>query len=775
MQIHNVPQNNFVENQEEIEDEINLREILENFIFNWKWFAIGAIVMLIGAFLYLRYTPNQFAMSTTIFINDEETGGISNELSTFEDLGLISGSKISIINEIGVLESRTLMTRVVKKLKLNMKFYDDGKVRNAELYKTDVPFKVQLFLADSALYDLDTTFIISARSKSRFILKTEDDEKIKELVFGKNFKTIFGDINIIPSDVDNIELNKNLIIKIVPVKKVVDEYMDKIVIEPQTKNSSLLILSLEDPVKQKAKDILDELVVEYNDDVVSYKNQITENTDKFVSERIADISNDLSDVDKGVEDYKVKNRLTDIEFESSLILSTNSELNKQIVDLTSQIKLVDYVSDYINNNKDDLIPANLGLQDDATQSNTVMYNQLLLEKNKILEVSSEVNPTVVNLSAQITTLRQSIRQSLSNHKSALNFKLNDLRNQESRLNAKRNVAPKQEREFQDIKRKQQIIESLYLYLLQKREENAMSMGVPIPNAKVIDRANGSDIPVKPRPLLIYIVAIFSGLFIPLIVISIFSILNNKVQTIEDIEKVIEAPVLGDIPKNVSKEKIVVNENERSSIAEAFRLLRTNLHYMFSGVQGNSKTIFVTSTLANEGKTFIGINLATVLASANKKVLLIGADLRKPKINDYIKAKSSIGLTNYLADSNINISDVIVSTEKTNFDILASGEMPPNPSNLLMNGRIESVLAYGKANYDYVIVDTPPISLVTDTLLLSHHADLFIYVIRANFLDKRLLKIPRTMFVKKRLPNMALLLNDSNYKKSGYGYAYGYND
>jgi len=775
MQIENKNQTIYVDNKEDSDDEINLREIFEKYIYNWKWFVLGTIFTLFMATIYLRYTSNRFTVSTTIFINDEETGGLSSELSTFEDLGLIGGSKVSIINEIGVLESRTLMRKVAEKLELNVTYYADGKIRNMELDKGEVPFKIKFFIADSLFYNLDTSFIISAKSKSRFFLKTSDNNKVRELRFGKNFSTDFGETNVIPADVENIELDKNIIVKITPVKKVVDYYLERIEIEPKTKNSSLLVLSLEDKVKQKAKDILDELIVQYNTDAIEYKNLITENTDKFVNERIADISESLSEVDRGVEEYKIKNRLTDIEFEASLVLSSNSELGKQIVDLKSQIKLVDYVSDYVNNNKDDLIPANLGLKDDATNTNSLMYNQLLLERNRIMKSSSNINPTVINLNAQIIQLRQSIEQSLSNLKSSLEFSLRELRNQENRLNRKRNVAPIQEREFQDIKRKQQIIETLYLYLLQKREENAMSMGVPVPNAKVIDKANGSDIPVAPKPVLIFVIALFMGLLIPLVVITIISIFNNKVQTVEDIEKIINAPVLGDIPNTKLEHKIVVDENERTSVAEAFRLLRTNLHYMFSGVSENSKTIFITSTVGGEGKTFIGINLASVLSSTNKKVLLIGADLRKPKIRDYIKVDSEIGLTNYLVDENLNISDIITTDEGTKFDILTSGEIPPNPTSLLMNGRFEKVLEYGKENYDYVIVDTPPVSLVTDTLLLSQYADLFIYVIRSNYLDKRLLKIPKNMYENKRLPNMALILNDTNYKKSGYGYAYGYSD
>jgi len=446
-----------------------------------------------------------------------------------------------------------------------------------------------------------------------------------------------------------------------------------------------------------------------------------------------------------VEDFKTKNKLTDIDFEASLDLTSNSELEKKIVDLTSQIQLVNYIQNHMDMNKDDLIPANMGLNDNTTTGNTAAYNKLLLEKNRIIKNSSELNPTVINLDAQIATLRQSIEQSLINLKSSLTFSLKEAKNQEYRLNARRQNAPKQEREFQDIKRKQLIVETLYLYLLEKREENAIKMGIPVPNAKIIDRADGSDTPVAPKRTL----------------------------TREDVEGLVKAPIIGDIPKNNSKEKLIIGSQHKGQIAEAFRVLRTNVNFMLTKIDNESKTIFVTSTIGSEGKTFISINLASSLALLGKKVLLIGADIRKPKINEYLKTTSRIGLTNYLVDSNLELADIICKNEDSDFDLLVSGDIPPNPSELLLNGRFKNVINYGKENYDYVIIDTAPVNMVTDTLLLGEEADLFIYVVRSNFLDKRLLKVPKLLYEQKRLPNMTILLNDLNIDKHGYGYGYGY--
>ena len=764
----------YIDNKDDSDDEINLREVFEKYSYHWKWFLFGLILALALAYTYLHFTQNEYEVSSTIFIEDKDSGGMPSELEAFADLGIMGdGKKKSIINETGVLRSRTLIKRVVKDLGIHITYFKEGNVVDSEIYGEDIPYKVNFFIKDSILYKQDTLFKITAQSKTKYLINNADDELIKAVVFGKNAETGFGEINITPYDMNDIKIGETIIVKISPVKKVANSYRKRINIEPETKKSSLLILSLTDELKQKAQDILDNLVLQYNNDAIEYKTLISENTDQFINDRIKDISVDLTNVDKGVEDFKTKNKLTDIGIEAGLDLTSNAELQRRIVDLNSQIKLVDYVSAHIETNKESLIPANLGIKDAATNDNTSIYNRLLLERNRIIKGSSKRNPTVVNLDAQLATLRQSIEQSLVNLRSSLNFSLGEARNQEYRISSKRKVAPKQEREFQDIKRKQQIIESLYLYLLQKREENAISLGIPVPNAKIIDKADGSNLPVSPKPMLVYLVGALLGLLIPFIIISIRSLLDNMVHSYDDVEAVVKAPIIGDIPKTSSKKKVIIGDQNNSNIAESFRLLRTNVNFMLSGANEGAKTIFVTSTLSGEGKTFIAINLASSLALLDKKVLLIGADIRKPKIANYLNIKPEKGLTHFLMDKNMEVTDVILYNKETKIDIIDSGEIPPNPSELLLNGRFEEVLTYAKQHYDYVIVDTAPVNMVTDTLLLGNHADLFVYVVRAEYLDKRMLKVPQTMFENKRLPNMTMLINDTDYENKGYGYGYGY--
>jgi len=763
----------YVDDNEDGED-INLREVFDKYRYHYKWFLLGLLLALITAFTYLRYTPNTYELNASILIDDKENGGgLNSELSAFKDLGILGDSKTTLDTEISVLKSRTLLQRAIKELGVNITYHAVGRVRASEIYREEVPFKINFMVTDSIMQKLDTTFSIAALSETKYGLNDANGKRLSEKLFGEKVQTRFGDMIITPINVQHVNFNEEVKVQISPLKKVANHYRKKIQIAPDTKKSSVLVLSLKDIHRVKAQDILNNLVAQYNQDAVDDKKMIAKNTDDFINNRIEDISLELSSVDRGVETYKTENKLTDIGYEAGLVLESNSELEKRIVDLTAQIKLIDYVQNYMKNNKEDLIPSNLGLKDETTSQSTLNYNQLLLERNRILTGSSKMNPTVVNLEAQINTLRGSIEQSLVNLKRSLSLSLNEARIQENRLNNKRALAPKQEREFQDIKRKQQIVETLYLYLLEKREENAITLAVTAPNAKVIDVADGEDTPVSPKRSIIYLAAALIGLIIPFMVIYIRSLLDNKIHTVEEVEKEVPAPVLGDIPATGSDKKMIITETDNSNVAESFRLLRTNVGFMLPQNKEGGKSIFITSTIGSEGKTFVALNLANALTLINKKVLLVGADIRKPKISKYLNIKPTSGLTNYLIDHDLDVADVLTNSNESKLDVIASGPIPPNPSELLTNGRFEEVLAYGRKHYDYVIVDTAPVNIVTDTLLLGHLADLFIYVVRANYLDKRLLSVPKKMFENKRLPNMAVLINDTNYEKKGYGYGYSY--
>ena len=515
------------------------------------------------------------------------------------------------------------------------------------------------------------------------------------------------------------------------------------------------------------------LIEEYNLEGISYKTLIAENTETFINERIEGIFEELTLLDSNTQDFKTSNALTNIDSESQLIMNTNSDIEQQALDLNTQLKVVEYMADFINNKDKELIPSNLGLSNMSLNQSTILYNEILMERNRLLKGANSLNPIIVNLDSQLLNLKTSISQSLSNLKSSLTISLNDLRRQGNKLSSKITAIPKQERELKDIQRQQQIVETLYLYLLQKREENAITLAVKAPNAKIIDPAYGSNDPVSPRRILVYLIALMLGIIVPFMLINISFLLDNKVNSLADIESVISAPMLGDIPKSKNFNKFIFKNGDKSTLIEALRVFRTNIDFVLSKNKKTSKNIFVSSTIQGEGKTSLSINLAKILALSSKKVLLIEGDIRKPSIAKILKTKNQEGLTHYLADDSLK-PETLIESVLLNLDFLQSGPVPPNPSELIMNGRFDDLLEYANKNYDYVIIDTSPVSMVTDGILMSQNrTDLFIYIVRANYLDKRMLKIPKKLHETKQLDNMAIVLNSSNPNSAhGYGQIYG---
>ena len=758
----------------EDEEPINYREKFEKYSYNWKWFLISIFIFSLGAYAYLKFIPKQYTVTSTILINDENSKGLPSELSAFEDLGLTTLGKTSVDNEIGMLKSFSLMESVVKKLGTNITFYEKGMISNKELYKNEIPFIINFLLKDSLVYSKDTTFSILALTPAKFVLKNSRGTVSKVYLFGENVQTDFGNITITPAALKNLKKNEEIVVKVVPIKNIIEDLRKNIEVKTMYKKSSLIQLILKAPVKLKSQDILNNLVQQYNKDAVDDKLFIGKSTNLFINERLDLIKNELSNVDQGVENFKKNNQLTDIDSESSLILQNNAELEKKIVDLNTQVRVAEYVTDYVNKNTEQIIPSNLGLSDDAVSTNSARYNELLIERNRILKSSSKKNPVIINLDEQLKQLRTGISHGLQNLKASLNIALNNTKKEEDKVFSRIYSAPKQERQFKEFQRQQQIIETLYLFLLQKREENAISLAVTAPKAKIIDFADGSNRPTSPKLILVIITALSLGLLIPFTALYIIYFFDNKVQSIKDIESIIKAPIIGEIPKTIRGSKIVIHDTDKENISESFRMLRTNINFMLSKIKGRAKIIFIMSTIVGEGKTFTTLNLASVIALSNKKVLLIGGDIRKANSNEYINQNIGNGLSNFLMDNFLKVSDVIERSLEGNFDIINSGTVPPNPSELIMNGRFDEIFDYAKDNYDYVVVDTAPVKMVTDSLLLSHYADLCLYVIRLNNLDKRLLEIPKKMFNEKRLPNMAILINGVDLKRGyGYGQSYGY--
>lgn len=781
--------NNFM-SEEDQKDDFDLRMVLEKYLIHWQWFILGAFLCLSVAYVYLRYATPQYQASTTILVKDEKKGGMLSELSAFSDLGLGSALKSNVDNEVEILKSRTLAESTVKALKLNVALITHGNVTSSEVFK-DTPILVDFinqkpdFFKSRMLLNFvsltPNSFTLESKIKSLEVPVLAQNKK--EYRYGEIIATSIGDFIVTKPIVVNKLISKDfqsIDISVSPIDKVVSGYLRRIKVNPISKTSSVVEISITDPIVKRAEIFLDKLIQIYNNDAAADKNFISENTSKFIAERLELITQELDGVEQDVESFKKTNSLTDIESEAKLFIEGSSEYNKLSVQNEIQLNVVSSMLDFLKKSTNaDLLPANIISKEGDAGELINSYNQLILERNRILKSATLANPTVVTLDQQIASLKSNVAESLSRMQTSLNIQKRNLKGQEGLLDSKIGKIPVQERQFRVIARQQKVKEELYLYLLEKREETAISLAATAPNARVIDAAKASVIPVSPKKNIIYLAALLLGLLIPFGIIYIKDLLDTKVKNRLDIIDKFNIPFLGDIPKSLTPNEII-DTTSRTSTAEALRIVRANLDFMLNQVpEGRAKSIFLTSTISGEGKTFLSVNLASIFAHSGKKVLLIGMDIRKPKLNEYIGITKTKGLTDYLSSKNEPISDFITKYKGyENLDVLLAGSIPPNPTELLMNTKVDELFAQFKKDYDFILVDTAPVSLVSDTLIVAKYADTFVYVVRANHMDKRMLSIPDILHKENKLPNMAFILNDTEvsngYGYGGYGYgSYGY--
>jgi len=765
-------------------NETNLREELERYIGYWPWFLVAIFISLSISFLYLRYATPVYETIATILIKDEKNSALS-ELAAFQDLGLTGSlNQSGFENEIQILKSKSLTERVVKELNLNVKYISEGNVRNSELYDYNIPLNVTVLTAEDSIKFPFTPIFIKAISASKFELWSEENSSKREFFFGDKVALEDGTI-MVTTNFDFVETKDKTFydqvkVVITSIPETVADYRQKIQINQLTDMSSVLQLSLYASNTDKSEAILNELIKQYNQDAIDDRNMVSRNTANFINRRLEIISEELDSVETGKVEFKESNKLTDIVAEGQLFLQNESEYNKRLLSVETQLELVKTMMGYVREAKEsDLLPTNLGIEKEGTASAISTYNQTVLERDRLLGSSTEKNPAVVNLDEQIRRLKATVLQGLNNSKISLEIQKNDLVAQEAVIDSKISSIPSKEKLFRGINRQQEIKETLYLYLLQKREENAISMAVTTPKAKVVDYAYSSMLPVSPKRLIILLAAIVLGLLIPFSIIYVRLLLDNKVHDKAFVEqKAVNTSVIGEIPKLDKKEAELVQKNDRSIFAESFRILRTNLQYLFTNIslpEGVGKTIFITSTIKGEGKTLVSYNLALTLANTGAKVILVGADIRNPQLHRYTpNAQYKKGVVEYLVHKDSKVNNYISKSEfNTNLDLLFSGTIPPNPAELWMNNRTAELFTELREIYDYVIVDTAPSMLVTDTFLINTYADATLYVMRAGYTEKKLLKFPIDNIENKKLKNVAFVLNNVKVANLGYGNKYGY--
>jgi len=750
---------------------IDFRKILSRMLSAWWLFLLSIIISYGCANLYLRYTTFEYSARAILLIKDAGRSGNISAESILRAEDAVSGSK-AMDNEIQILKSLTLMEKVVERLGLEVAYYRIGNFKETELYK-DTPFVLDSFKINSQNIFGVNYFIVLNDYKS-FRLKKDKEEEGTQYYFGVPFKTEQGQFTISLSP--SIAVVKGEYrLKVLPLESAARSYKFDLQIQRigSQSASSVLELSMLNPVAQKASDILNTLIEIYNEEEIKDENQVLANTLDFIDDRVTSLVQELDAVEGGIQRYKSSNDVISDDAASSLNY-TLGEIRSSIQTISSyeiQKKLLESLETFLLENKSDtifnMIPANLIAESPALSGFVNQYNDLVVRHKQIVLTASKKNPSRIALEEQIIDIRSLISSTIQNQKKAIEIPVAKIEDNIKALQTNMENIPVVEKKLTEKMRTQEVKEKLFLYLLQKKEETALSEAVTTAKTRTIDRARISKFPVYPKPRLIKAVSILIGLIIPMFLLLIWSFFETKVEDEEIIKQFTNIPVLGRIGFNKGPENIVVKHGSRSAVNEMFRLLRTNLNFVNHNKP--KQTILFTSSISGEGKTFVAINLGITLALSNKKVVLLGLDLRKPKLATYLEADLSKGISNYLIGQS-SLADIVQhDKDNPNLSFVTSGPIPPNPAELILSGRMEQLLKELSEQFDYILIDTPPIGLVSDALLLRKYVDNILIIVRHKLTRKIMLKNLERMYSNNELENASIVFNGIKQGKKYYGY------
>ncbi len=767
-------------NEEEESSSFNLRSIITLIYLNWYWILLSAIVCYAGAKLYLRYTPPTYSADMKVFIKEQGTTKRSSSVATLEELGVISTTS-GFGNEMEILASTAIAARTVQTLKLYTSYRMEGRVIDQELYKNS-PIIVDL--AEGNLRDLQTRINLVVTRKNSGI-------HVEGNIGGANPFT--HDVKDLPATVPTavgplifqrnagykMPSDRKLFVTIDPVINAGRRYAGKVVVSGAQENISVATVRMVDTQMERALDYLGEILNSYNDDANDDKNAVAEKTRQFIDDRIAVIRRGLDSTEANLESYKRSHELINLANNATSALSGSQSYQKEQVNMQTQLTLLKSLIDYASNpsNMRQIIPSNLGLSNAQLASSIDQYNSIVQERNRLLKTSSESNPTVARLTAQLEDLWPAIGTSLRTLYQDLMVQKSSIDNQYQMYSSRVSSTPTQERVLGNIDRQQEIQSSLYLMLLQKREQNYISMASEASKARVIDAPKPLG-KVAPDSRKIIMGAVALGLILPIILLFLLSLMRYRIEGRNDIEQLTKLPILADIPlAKVEKDSagIVVNKNKNGMMEEAFRGLRTNLRFVLPDPE---KVVAVTSCIPGEGKTFVASNLAMSLALLGKRVLIIGLDIRKPRLAEMFKMEDrKKGITSFLVlekpDYDLLEAQISNSGFDKNLDILPAGVIPPNPTELISRHVLDDAINYLRTKYDFIVLDTPPIGLVSDTLELARTADATVVVTRADYSIKANFEMINAIAKDKKMPKVNLVLNGIDLKKKKYGYYYGY--
>jgi tyrosine-protein kinase Etk/Wzc len=750
---------------EEDEQQFDLNAYVRRYFRYWYLFPIFLAVTITSAFFYLKITQPVYSTKTTILIKDEKKGlgGAQGDILT--DLGSQFGGNKLVENEIEIIKSQNLMEQVIKELSLDVYYTSKDGLRTINLYGASPVTINPEVITD---YGMKEPMLLRMVDSTHF--KFNDEDKI--FTFGQRFNNQWGAFVVQrgkKSEFDDIEVS------FTDSKKLAQSMLGNLSVQQPNVKSTVLELVYEDVNIQRSKDVLNKLLDVYVQSSLNDKNGEASNTLKFIENRLGLITGELGDVEKDVETYKTTQGLTDISTESQLFLENIKENDAKLNEVSTKISILESVDNFVQNAEAGAAaPATYMIDDPVLVSLLTKYNELDLQRERYARTTTAKNPLLETINTQLEGTRQAIRENVQNLKRGMAVTKKNLEGINTRFSAGLRSIPKKEREYVGIKRQQSIKEELYLYLLQKREETALAYASTVTDSRLIDAPITTYNPIKPKRSMIWLGSFAAGIILPVLLINLIFILNNTVQSRDEIEKRAGSSVLGEIGlmKTVKGEpasESIIKMTSRSAVAEQFRALRTNLQYLGDG---NCRTIMFTSSIGGEGKSFISINLAASLAFSDKRVILLGMDLRKPSLHERLQLSNAKGVSNYLVGQGTLDTLVHSTGVHPKFDVMVSGPIPPNPSELISNGRLPKLIAELKERYDYILIDSPPYGLVTDAALIAEQVDATLYVVRFNYtvLDHltRIGELKRT----KRFANLSVIFNGVNYG-AGYGYGYGY--
>lgn len=758
--------------------EVSLNEVLKPYLKKWYWFMISAILMGILTFFYLKTQQSSYRITSTVLIKDSKNIG-----GDFAALGNLSGfgkmGSDGVDNEIIVFQSKSLMSSVVKDLDLETTIWKPGFFKNTELYKESSPITVKVMNEKEDSKFFKKTIKVQIKGES-LVLSSPELKKDIITSFGKTVSLPFSNMIILKNPAYDISKTNNnfvseVLISVQPFDRVVERYQKMVDAKLANKDVTVIELMLNYPEKQKAIDLLNKMVQNYNRDALLDKNKESKATADFIDSRIAQIGQDLGNVESEKERFKVDNNITDIKTEAGLGIQQNAQIQSKLVEIENQIDLTNALLSFIGRQGTyQALPANTGLDNGSATMGINKYNELIIERNRLLLNATAENPLVEEVTKQIKTARSLIVESLSKGRDGLYLTKNNIQKEQGTIVGRVAKIPEQEKLFRSIERQQQIKESLYLLLLQKREETNITLAMKGEKARIIDYAYSSLRPVAPKKMIVLLGGILLGLLIPFAFIYLKELFNNKIVSKNDLEKLSDVTILGEIPRVQNGQSELIQMNDVSPLAEAFRIVVTNLKFLFPKKE-QAKVLMVTSNVKGEGKTFISVNLSIALSSSSKRVLIIGSDIRNPQLQRYSpEKKNAQGLTEYLFGEIEDVNEIISrSSFSPNCDVIYSGAIPPNPTDLLENGRYETLLQSVEQNYEYIVLDCAPLMLVTDSFLIASSADATLYVNRSEVTEKDFIKFANQNIHSQRIKNVAFVLNDVHRSNYGYGNKYGY--